>query len=114
METENTNRNSRVLQNVLIGDIKRFNGCFRDLLTTLKKKGYGDITMHKEVRASANGLHRMHLEFKPDCKSNIDEVLELLERLYSFAYDIWKFDPKPDDEERVNPTIWICDKVRFA
>ncbi len=104
---------SEVLQNVLIDDVKRFNGCFRELLTWLKKNGYGDITMHKEARASRNGLHRMHLEFKPGCKSDYKEVAELLTKKFNYAYDIWDIDAKPDDKdpEYHNPIIWICDKV---
>ena len=33
---------SEVLHDVLIGDVKRFNGCFREVLTWLKNNGYGD------------------------------------------------------------------------
>ena len=104
---------SEVLHDVLIEKVKRFNGCFREILTWLKHNGYGDITMHKEAKASSNGLHRMHLEFKPECKSNPEEVCDILKKKYSYAYDIWYMKAKPDDKdpEYHNATIWICDKV---
>ena len=90
---------SEVLHDVLIEKVKRFNGCFREILTWLKHNGYGDITMH--------------LEFKPECKSNPEEVCDILKKKYSYAYDIWYMKAKPDDKdpEYHNATIWICDKV---
>lgn len=99
------------IANVLIGDIKRFNGCFADVLTSLKHKGFTDITLHKEARASGYGLHRMHLEFKPECKSDIDEVLKYLEDKYDWKYEFWKGKVDPKDDEVKNPTIWIMDKI---
>lgn len=99
------------IANVLIGDIKRFNGCFADVLTSLKHKGFTDVTLHKESRASGYGLHRMHLEFKPECKSDIDEVLKYLEDKYSWKYEFWKAKVNPKDDEVKNPTIWIMDKI---
>lgn len=102
-----------VLHDVLIGDVVRFNGCFRELLTWLKKNGYGDITIHKEARASKYGLHRMHLEFKPECKSDYKKVAEILTKKFGYTYDIWDMEAKPDDKDPDyhNPTIWICDKA---
>jgi len=101
---------NKPIANVLIGDVTRFNGCFADVLTSLKHKGFKDVTLHKEARASAYGLHRMHLEFKPECKSNVDDVYKYLKDQYSWKYEIWKAKVNPDDEEVKNPTIWIMDK----
>ncbi len=109
--TEYILEGNKPIANVLIGDIKRFNGCFADVLTSLKHKGFTDVTLHKEARASGYGLHRMHLEFKPDCKSDIDEVLKYLEDKYDWKYEFWKAKVDPKDEEVKNPTIWIMDKI---
>ena len=99
-----------VLHDVLIGDVTRFNGCFRDILTWLKKNGYGDVTMHKEKRASSAGIHRMHLEFKPDCKTDHDELLKTLEEKWGKTYDIYNLKVNKNDKELQNPTIWIEEK----
>lgn len=99
-----------VLHDVLIGDVTRFNGCFSGILSWLKRNGYVDVTMHKENRASSAGIHRMHLEFKPDCKTDPEKLLKELEDKWGEEYDIWSVKVNKDDPELQNPTIWILEK----
>lgn len=108
---EYINEGNAPLSNVLIGDVKRFNGCFADICTHLKKRGYGDITMFKEAKPSSYGLHRMHLEFQDNCKSDIEEVVKELEKHFGWKYDIWKADAKKDSKDYQYPSVWIMDKI---
>lgn len=94
---------SKPITNFLIGDIRRFNGCFADILTDLKNNGHKDIRFFKDGAAPGNGIHRLRLRFEKDCKSDPKVVLSKLERWYgnNYYYDLYN---GSDDED---PEIFV-------
>jgi len=91
---------SKPITNLLIGDIKRFNGAFANILTYLKNNGHKDIRFFKDG-AGSNGIHRLRLRFEQDCKSDPKEVFEKLKKMFGNNYDYDLFDNSDKDDPEI-------------
>lgn len=91
---------SKSITNLLIGDVKRFNGAFANILTYLKNNGYKDIRFFKDG-AGSNGIHRLRLRFEQDCKSDPKEVFEKIKKWFGNNYDYDLYDKSDKDDPEI-------------
>lgn len=92
---------SKPITNYLVGDIKRFNGAFADILTYLKNNNHKDIRFFKDGAAPGNGIHRLRLRFEESCKSDPKEVLDKLQKRFGDNYNYDLYDKKDNEDVEI-------------